>query len=60
MVPSVYFIAVALHAADDLQSQPGLAAAVVLALVADDVGVFARLEKHLHDRAVVDAADDRG
>ena len=47
---------VTFHAADDVQSQPGLAAAVVLALFADDVRVLARLHEHAHDGSLVEAA----
>ena len=56
MVPLVYSAPVSCP--DDVQSQPGLAAAVVLALVADDVRVLTGLHEHAHDGSLVNRSRD--
>src|SRR6516165_7784754 len=55
MVPSVYFVPLRFMP-DDLEAEPRLVVAIIRALVADGVRVLAGLEKHAHDRAVINAA----
>jgi hypothetical protein len=52
----ILVFALRLHAADDLQSEPGMIVPVVLALDAGFVGILARLQEHLGDDSVVYAA----
>ena len=56
MVPSVYSTPFPLHAADDVESQPRPAAAIVLAQIANHIWIVAGLHEHPHDGAFVNAA----
>src|SRR5208283_2301356 len=52
--PIIVVQTVALHAADDLEAQPRLVVAIVLALIANDAHALARLQEHLDDGTIID------